>query len=53
MLDHVSIEVNDFAQSIKFYDETLKILGIERLMTFDQQQEYQVAGYGSDGKPYF
>ena len=52
MLDHISFSVNDYIHSIKFYDETLKILGIERLMTFETK-EHNVAGYGIDGKPYF
>ncbi|OIO60873.1 MAG: glyoxalase/bleomycin resistance/extradiol dioxygenase family protein [Verrucomicrobia bacterium CG_4_10_14_3_um_filter_43_23] len=50
MLDHLSIAVNDFEQSMRFYDETLAILGIERLMTFN---EYSMAGYGEHGKPFF
>lgn len=52
MLDHISISVKDFQQSVEFYDQTLKILGITRLMTFDTS-EHQVAGYGIGGKPYF
>lgn len=52
MIDHVSFSVNDFAKSILFYDETLKILGIERLMTFDTD-EHKVASYGNNGKPFF
>jgi len=52
MFDHISFSVNDFSQSQNFYDETLKILGIERLMTFDTE-EGQVAGYGVNDKPSF
>jgi catechol 2,3-dioxygenase-like lactoylglutathione lyase family enzyme len=52
MIDHVSFSVNDFHKSLKFYDETLQILGYERLMTFDTP-EHQVAGYGAGDKPYF
>ena len=29
MLDHFSLSVKDYAQSLKFYDETLKTLGYE------------------------
>mgnify|MGYP000314165542 CR=1 FL=1 len=52
MLDHISFSVHCFQSSLEFYDETLKILGIIRLMTFDTK-EHQVAGYGIDGKPSF
>jgi len=52
MLDHVSFSVENYEQSLKFYDETLKILGYERLMTFDNE-EGQVAGYGFEGRPHF
>jgi catechol 2,3-dioxygenase-like lactoylglutathione lyase family enzyme len=52
MIDHLSFSVNNFQESVHFYDETLKILGIQRLMTFDTE-EHQVAGYGIEGKPYF
>ena len=45
MLDHISFSVNDYQQSVKFYDATLRELGIERLMTFDEDEQ-QVAGYG-------
>ena len=57
MLDHLSLSVNDFEQSIKFYDETLHLLGIERVMTFDSEDGkaagYGSAGYASAGKPSF
>ncbi|HXF90408.1 MAG TPA: VOC family protein [Candidatus Nitrosotenuis sp.] len=52
MLDHMSFTVIDFSKSLVFYDETLKILGYERLMLFETE-EHQVAGYGDHGKPYF
>jgi catechol 2,3-dioxygenase-like lactoylglutathione lyase family enzyme len=52
MLDHVSFSVNNYKQSLKFYDETLKILGIERLRTFETG-DHNVAGYGFNGKPFF
>ena len=53
MLDHISFSVNNYAQSLKFYDETLEILGMIRLMNFFETEERQVAGYGSDGRPVF
>lgn len=52
MLDHISFSVTHYASSIKFYDETFKCLGIERLMIFETE-EHHVAGYGSNGKPFF
>jgi len=52
MLDHISFSVNDYQQSVKFYDATLQELGIERLMAFDEGGQ-QVAGYGVGDKPCF
>ncbi len=51
-LDHVSFSVSDYERGRTFYDETLKILGIECLMAFDMPDQ-QLAGYGSENKPYF
>ena len=54
MIDHFSISVNNYDQSLKFYDETLKILGYERLMTIDIPEHHvKVTGYGKDQKPSF
>ena len=52
MLDHISFSVHNYAESLLFYDETLKMLDIERLMTFETEEQ-QIAGYGSEGVPYF
>jgi len=52
MIDHTSFSVNNYDESIKFYDETLKILGCTRIMNFDMPN-YQVSGYGKDNKPSF
>ena len=49
MLDHLSLSVNDYEQSVKFYDETLRLLGFERLMIFDSGNG-KVVGYGSAGE---
>lgn len=49
ILDHVSVAVKNFDESVKFYDDTLSILGYERLMTFGKH----AAGYGKDKKPSF
>lgn len=54
MLDHVSfsVENENYAHSLKFYDETLQLLGYERLMSFDFDAQ-RVAGYGVEGRPFF
>lgn len=52
MIDHISFAVNNFQQSLDFYDKTLALLNYERLMIFDDE-EHQVAGYGNNGKPAF
>lgn len=52
MLDHFSLSVKDYDQSLKFYDQTLAVLGYERLMSFDMP-DGRIAGYGKDKKPYF
>lgn len=51
MLDHISFSVNSYSSCVKFYDETLKLLGITCLMTFETT-EHNVAGYGANGKPF-
>jgi catechol 2,3-dioxygenase-like lactoylglutathione lyase family enzyme len=52
MIDHFSLSVKDYDQSLKFYDEILKTLGYERIMSFDIP-EGKFAGYGKDQKPSF
>ena len=52
MLDHISYSVNNYKQSLDFYDKTLSHLGIERIMTFENAEQ-NVAGYGVNGKPFF
>lgn len=52
MLDHISFSVNDYQESLSFYDETLKILGYDRLMNFDLGEQ-KVVGYGEGHKPSF
>lgn len=52
MLDHFSISVKDYEQSLKFYDETLGLLGMKRLMSFDvPEHQANYAGYGRAEKP--
>jgi catechol 2,3-dioxygenase-like lactoylglutathione lyase family enzyme len=49
MLDHVTIGVSDFARSKTFYDQTLTVIGIDRL----HGDDIAFAGYGADKKPFF
>ena len=49
MLDHLSLNVTDYAASRSFYERALAPLGIELLMEpFDG-----LSGFGSQGKPFF
>lgn len=52
MIDHVSFSVKDYNASVKFYDETLKLIGLERLATMGDEN-YQMALYGENGKAEF
>ena len=47
-LDHVGINVSDYARSKAFYDRALAPLGIRALM-----EHGTFCGYGRDGKPDF
>lgn len=54
MLDHCSISVKDYTLSLKFYDETLAVLGYERSHTIDiPEHNVKVAGYGTGIRPFF
>src|SRR5882672_4269501 len=48
MLDHVSLNVSDFAASREFYEQALAPLGFAPLMEFPH-----AAGFGRDGKTEF
>ena len=48
MLDHVGLQVSDYAKSKKFYQQALAPLGYKLLMEFGE-----AAGFGKDGKPDF
>jgi catechol 2,3-dioxygenase-like lactoylglutathione lyase family enzyme len=48
MLDHLSIQCDDYPASAAFYDAVLAPLGGTRIMDFATY-----AGYGTDGKPSF
>ena len=48
MLDHVGLQVSDYARSKKFYQLALAPLGYELMMEFGE-----AAGFGKDSKPDF
>lgn len=48
MIDHIGLKVTDFARSIAWYEQALAPLGYVLIMRND---EYQFAGFGTDGKP--
>ena len=50
MLDHTSIAVKDYKQSLSFYDQTFAILGYERVISFEIPQG-NFAGYGLKTQP--
>ena len=49
MLDHVGVNVSDFAAARAFYAAALEPLGIKPVMEF----EGIACGFGEDQKPYF
>ncbi len=49
MLDHVGLNVSDYAVSKAFYLRALEPLGIGPVMEFP---EWKAPGLGEDGKPY-
>lgn len=50
MIDHTSFAVKDFEKSLIFYDNSLSVLGYERIVNIDIP-EVKVAGYGTQHKP--
>jgi catechol 2,3-dioxygenase-like lactoylglutathione lyase family enzyme len=48
MIDHHSFAVKNYQESLKFYDETLSLLGYKREVTLDYPG-MQTAGYGNGG----
>jgi catechol 2,3-dioxygenase-like lactoylglutathione lyase family enzyme len=49
MLDHLGINVSDYARSREFYEKALAPLGITLLM----EPIAGAGGFGRDGKPFF
>jgi catechol 2,3-dioxygenase-like lactoylglutathione lyase family enzyme len=50
MIDHVGLNVRDYAASRAFYERALAPLGLGIVMASD---EWKGAGFGRDGKPFF
>ncbi len=48
VLDHITVNVTDYARSKTFYDRALAPLGISAVMEFGP-----MCGYGANGKPDF
>src|SRR4030095_13242895 len=48
ILDHIAINVSDYARSKRFYEKALAPLGIKPIMDFET-----VVGFGRDKKPVF
>ena len=48
MIDHIGVQVGDYARSRAFYERALAPLGYEVVMAFEK-----VAGFGVRGKPDF
>ena len=49
MLDHIGLNVSDYARSRDFYAQALDPLGLALLM----EPIPQAGGFGTDGKPWF
>ena len=50
MIDHVGVNVSDYAVSRRFYEQALEPLGYRVLMAMD---EWKACGFGRDRKPSF
>jgi catechol 2,3-dioxygenase-like lactoylglutathione lyase family enzyme len=50
VIDHVGVNVRDFAASRRFYEHALEPLGYHVLIAFD---EWNSAGFGQEDKPVF
>lgn len=54
IIDHISFSVNNYEESLHFYDQTLAELGYERIFTINiPEKNIATAGYGKDKKPSF
>lgn len=52
MLSHAIIAVDNYAQSLIFYDQAFKVLGYKRLLTIDNDYA-KCVGYGLNATPEF
>lgn len=52
MLDHISLGVNNYEESRRFYDNTLCILGIQRVLAMEKDQR-MITYYSSKEGPGF
>ena len=55
MLDHVGLQVSDYAKSRAFYAKALAPLGVAVVMEVTREESggYEGAGFGAAGKPWF
>lgn len=53
MIDHCSISVKDYNQSLSFYDQTFETLGFTRVLTIDTPGQDKLAGWGKNNLLHF
>lgn len=55
VIDHMGLQVSDYAHAVRFYEQALAPLGITIVMQVEAGESggYQGAGFGRDGKPSF
>jgi catechol 2,3-dioxygenase-like lactoylglutathione lyase family enzyme len=55
LIDHVGMQVVDYARALRFFENALAPLGITIVMQVTKEETggYEGAGFGRDGKPSF
>jgi catechol 2,3-dioxygenase-like lactoylglutathione lyase family enzyme len=55
LIDHVGMQVVDYARALRFFENALAPLGIAIVMQVTKEETggYEGAGFGRDGKPSF
>jgi catechol 2,3-dioxygenase-like lactoylglutathione lyase family enzyme len=55
IIDHLGLQVSDYARALRFYTQALAPLGISVIMRVTKEETggYEGAGFGRDGKPSF
>ncbi len=55
VIDHLGLQVSDYARAVRFYTQALAPLGISVVMQVTKEQTggFEGAGFGRDGKPSF